>query len=278
LPGHAMPNAAQRKRLEELREIQRKRLAAAKAEADKRRSLSEQFTEARILRLFAIKPTKITDLKQARSALGSIKLFRSFVADSSKFSTVQGCKRGWNEFPRSETSGKFDTYRVYLATTTRIAKLDVLIEDLEERVVELKAEDRLESEARKRSRQAVKHFVQAGQDEKLAGALWHALDNTPPTTGFIYLKRWTMPDGSCWYKVGISNNPDRRETEQNVLPVAAESIVCVDVGSMDRARAIEAVIHQVLDEQRIKDANNRELFHLSIHQASAVKAVLERLA
>jgi hypothetical protein len=46
---------------------------------------------------------------------------------------------------------------------------------------------------------------------------------------------------------------------------------------MDRARAIEAVIHQVLEEQRITDANNRELFHLSAQQASAVKAVLEKL-
>jgi hypothetical protein len=86
-----------------------------------------------------------------------------------------------------------------------------------------------------------------------------------------------MSDGSCWFKVGITNNPDRRETEQNVLPVAAETIACVDVGSMDRARAIEAAIHQVLEEQRITDANNRELFHLSAQQASAVKAVLERL-
>ncbi len=116
-----------------------------------------------------------------------------------------------------------------------------------------------------------------GQDEELASALWNALDTTPPTVGFVYLKRWKMPDGSCWFKVGITNNPDRRETEQNVLPVAAETIVCVDVGSMERAKAIEVVIHQVLDEQRIKDANNRELFFLSTQQASAVKAVLMRL-
>jgi hypothetical protein len=164
-----------------------------------------------------------------------------------------------------------------LTTATKIAKLDLLIEVLEERVAELKAENKLESEARQRAKQAVKNFVQAGQDEKLAGALWHALDSAPPTAGFIYLKRWTMPDGSCWYKVGVTNNPDRREIEQNVLPVAAESIACVDVGSMDRARAIEATVHQVLDEQRITDANNRELFHLSDQQAAAVKAVLERL-
>jgi hypothetical protein len=271
-------NAAQRKRLEELKEAKRRLLSAANAQDEKRRSLSERFTEARILRLFRTNPAKLTDLMQARDALRSAKLFRSFVADSSEYSAARGCKRGWNELPLSENSGKFHTHRVYVATTSRIAKLDVLIEDLEERVDELKAEDKLKSEARRRSKQAVKYFVQAGQDEKLAAALWHALDNTPPTAGFVYFKRWTMPDGSCWYKVGVSNNPDRREAEQNVLPVAAESIACVDVGSMDRARAIEAIIHQVLVEQRIMDANNRELFHLSIQQASAVKAVLERLA
>lgn len=257
--------------------IRRRREAAAEAMAEKRRSLSEEFTETRILRLFAIKPAKITSLKQANGALDSARIFRSFMADSSVFGAAQGCRRGWNELPSSEISGMVGTYRVYVATSTRIAKLDLLIEDLEERVDELKLKERLESDARQRSSQAAREFARAGQDEKLAGALWHALSTTPPTVGFIYLKRWAMPDGSCWYKIGVSNNPDRRETEQNVLPVAAESIICVDVGSMDRARAIEAVIHQVLDEQRITNANNRELFHLTSRQASAVKAVLERL-
>jgi hypothetical protein len=46
---------------------------------------------------------------------------------------------------------------------------------------------------------------------------------------------------------------------------------------MDRARAVEAVIHNVLVEHRITDANNRELFHLSDQQALAVKFVLEKL-
>jgi hypothetical protein len=231
--------------------------------------LSEKFTEAHLLRLAATKPARINDLKQALQSLYDIKEFRFYLRDSADYvSEGFKYKRGW---------GIHRSQPVYVATTSKIAKFDLLIEDLEERVSQLEKEDSQKTEALKRSMEAARKFARIGQDKKLAGALWHALDTTPPTVGFVYLKRWTMPDGSCWFKIGITNNPDRRETEQNVLPVAAESIICVDVGSMDRARAIEFVIHQVLEQQRIKDANNRELFHLSAQQASAVKAVLKKL-
>lgn len=232
-------------------------------------AISEEFTEVRLLRLAAIKPGKLNDLGEASQALEDVRKFRVYMRDSSVYGPANlGYKRGW---------GMHDSRPIYVATTSRIARFDLLIEDLEERVIQLEKEDSQKTEALKRSMEATRQFARIGQDKKLAGALWHALDTTPPTVGFIYLKRWTMPDGTCWFKIGITNNPDRRETEQNVLPVAAESIVCVDVGSMDRARAIEFVIHQVLEEQRIKDANNRELFHLSAQQASAVKAVLKKL-
>jgi len=236
---------------------------------DSIRALSADFTEARILRLAATKPKMLPDLGEARQALEDAKEFRIYMRDSTEYGSAgYGYKKGWHIH---------GSRPIYVATTSRIARFDLLIEDLEERVIQLAAEERRKSEALKRSNRVSKLFAMVGQDARLAGALWHALDNTPPTVGFVYLKRWTMPDGSCWFKVGITNNPDRRDTEQNVLPVAAETIVCVDVGSMDRARAIEVVIHQVLEEQRIKDANNRELFHLSAQQASAVKAVLKRL-
>jgi len=237
--------------------------------------LAEKFTEARIIRLAATKPTRLVDLEIAREILGNIKELRSYAIDASDDwvqtqRSLYGVRlrKGW---------GELCSRSIYLTTTSKIAKLDLLIEDLEERLVHLEADKKQKAAAVQRSRQAAKQFARAGYDQKLAGALWHALDTTPPTVGFVYLKRWTMPDGNCWYKVGITNNLDRRETEQNVLPVAAETIACVDVGSMDRARAIEAVIHEVLEEQRITNANNRELFHLSARQASAVKAVLKRL-
>jgi hypothetical protein len=231
--------------------------------------LSEEFTEVHLLRLAAKRPDKLDDLGEASQALEDVRKFRVYMRDSSVYGSAgYGYKRGW---------GMHDSRPIYVATASRIARFDLLIEDLEKRCIQLAAEERRRTEALKRSKRAAKLFAMAGQDIKLARALWHALDTTPPTVGFVYLKRWTMPDGSCWFKVGITNNPDRRDTEQNVLPVAAETIVCVDVGSMDRARAIEVVILQVLEEQRIKDANNRELFHLSARHASAVKAVLQRL-
>jgi hypothetical protein len=232
-------------------------------------SLSQEFTETRILRIAATKPIKLVDLEQAMQMLDEVRRLRRYLRDYSIYGpSGYGHTRGWG------TDGQLP---IYVTTKSKILKFDLLIEDLEERVIQLESEEKQKVEAVRRSRQAAEQFAQGGQDEKLAGALWHALETTPPTIGFIYLKRWMMPDNSCWYKVGITNNPDRRETEQNVLPVSAETIVCVDVGSMDRARAIESVIHQILEERRIKDANNRELFHLSIQQASAVKAVLERL-
>ena len=232
-------------------------------------SLRQEFTEARILRLAATKPTRLVDAEQARQILDEVRRLRRCLVDHSIYGpSGYGYTRGW---------GMYGRVPIYVTTSSRIVKFDLLIEDLKERLIKLESEERRKAEALRRSREAAEQFVQVCQDEKLAGALWHALETAPPALGFIYLKRWKMPDESCWYKVGITNNPDRRETEQNVLPVAAETIVCIDVGSMDRARAIESVIHQVLEERRIKDANNRELFHLSTQQASAVKAVLEKL-
>lgn len=232
----------------------------------------ELFPETYIFRLTATKPARFSGSKQAKQVLGEIKKLRRYMLERTEASIFKnyGIKvaSGWGRYP---------TGIYYIASASKIAKLDLLIEDLQERIIQLEAEAKQEVEAQRRAEKAAKQFARAGQDKMLAGALWHALDSAPPTAGFIYLKRWTMPDGSRWYKVGVTNSPDRREIEQNVLPVAAESIACVDVGSMDRARAIEAIIHQVLDEQRITDANNRELFHLSDQQAAAVKAVLERL-
>lgn len=231
--------------------------------------LAGEYTEARILRLLSTKPARLVDLSLVKEIVLDIKKLRRHTADKSTSKVNgSGVKSGW------EVNGPAE---IYWTSASRIAKLDLLIEDLHERVQQLVADEKEKNETLKRSKEAAQQFAKAGQDASLAGALWHALDTAPPTVGYVYFKRWTMPDGSCWYKVGITNNRDRRETEQNVLPVAAETIVCVDVGSMDRARAIEAFIHQVLVKQRITDANNRELFHLGHQQASAVKAVLERL-
>jgi hypothetical protein len=242
--------------------------------------LKREFTDSNILRLTSTKPAKVVDLLQAEEVLLAIQKLRFFACIPGGFRSdgwhvpAYIKRKGWGSHG---SDYELVTKAFYITTAAKITKLDLLIEDLEARVDQLEADNVRASKALQRSQEAAKQFEQAGQDVPLAGALWHALDTVPPAVGYVYFKRWSMPDGSCWFKVGITNNPDRRETEQNVLPVAAETIVCVDVGSMDRARSVEAVIHKVLEEQRITDANNRELFHLSDQQAAAVKAVLEKL-
>lgn len=238
-------------------------------------SLTKEFSETRLLRLAKIRPEKICSAIEAIRVLIDLVKLRYFMFDCSG-EGISGFKKGWNNTSRVQTR-EGNHMAFYNATTSRIAKYEVLIEDLQERVSQLVTEEGQAAEALNRSKEACKQLAKTDQDVELISALWHALNTSPPAVGFVYFKRWTMPDGSCWYKIGISNNPDRRETEQNVLPVAAETITCINVGSMDRARVIEAVIHQVLAEQRITDANNRELFHLSNQQASAVKTVLEKL-
>ena len=37
---------------------------------------------------------------------------------------------------------------------------------------------------------------------------------------FLYLKKWEVANKK-WIKIGITNDPSRRDTEQNVLPVPA---------------------------------------------------------
>lgn len=97
-------------------------------------------------------------------------------------------------------------------------------------------------------------------------------------SGHLYFKVWALPDGSRWYKIGISNNPERRHSEQNVLPVPAETICTIRLHSLEHARAVEAAFHEVLDGARIRGANNRELFSLKPSQVAAVMGAMNALA
>lgn len=97
-------------------------------------------------------------------------------------------------------------------------------------------------------------------------------------TNYVYLKRWTLPDGTAWHKVGITNSPLRREAEQNVLPVPAETLACVNVGDRSRAFAIETAIRRMLIQQNITGAENRELFYMKEGQVSTVLALLDDAA
>jgi hypothetical protein len=219
-------------------------------------NVEKRLTDIQVLRVLRCKPCKIDDVLE----LENLRVDAEYI--------LTNCR-----------SLKIDAEYEFKAfvSEAKQARMKLLIEDVNERILALERLAAKEVRAKRQALIASAHFDSIAEDTQLAGYLWHALDTAPPTVGFVYFKRWSMPDGSRWFKVGITNNPDRRETEQNVLPVAAETIVCVDVGSMDRARRIEAVIHQVLEKQRITVANNREIFHLNDQQASAVKAVLEKL-
>ncbi len=96
--------------------------------------------------------------------------------------------------------------------------------------------------------------------------------------GYVYLKRWQMPGGVSWYKVGVTSNPNRRHSEQNVLPVTSETIACVEVESIERARSIEDDLRRSLASQRIRDAGNRELYELNSCQLSKLQAAFIQLA
>ena len=95
--------------------------------------------------------------------------------------------------------------------------------------------------------------------------------------GYLYLKQWTLPDGSRWQKIGITNDLRRRDAEQNILPVPCKTLAWLKLDSMEEARAIEQGFHETLEIYRITDANNRELFRLNDEQLRAVLIAIQEL-
>ena len=120
-----------------------------------------------------------------------------------------------------------------------------------------------------------KQRIPGNADKGFASGLIAAIEDARNQTGgFVYLKQWTLADGTRWFKVGITNNPSRRDTEQNVLPVPAVTLKLMKTQSMDQAIAIEKAIHQQLVAQKVSGAGNRELFHLNDAQLEALMAAM----
>lgn len=94
--------------------------------------------------------------------------------------------------------------------------------------------------------------------------------------GYLYFKKWTV-DLNTWFKIGVTNSPNRRDSEQNVLPVPAETLCLVRLDTMDHARAAEKAFHKVLEKRRIRGAKNKELFQLSPPDYKAVMIVFGEL-
>jgi len=79
---------------------------------------------------------------------------------------------------------------------------------------------------------------------------------------FLYLKKWVVA-GKKWMKLGITNNPERRDSEQNVLPVPAELIKLVKMPNRKIAEKIEKELLDLYLSQKISGANNKELFEMN---------------
>ena len=159
--------------------------------------------------------------------------------------------------------------------------LDPQISYIKARHAAKKAQEQLAKQAKKEAAEAER--VRLGLNDnadldlaiKLETRAKLAMKNAEK--GYLYFKCWVLPDDSRWYKIGITNNPSRREAEQNVLPVAANTLHIIALESTDHARLAEAAFHDVLDHAQIKGAGNRELFTLKPREVQAVIAAMKQL-
>jgi hypothetical protein len=110
--------------------------------------------------------------------------------------------------------------------------------------------------------------------EKLEEEIDNSLQLQP---GYLYLKQWILPE-TAWFKIGITNSPSRRDSEQNVLPVPAQTVYLVRLDSMEHARAAEKAFHKTLKSKRIEGAMNREIFQLSPRDYRSVILAMQGLA
>ena len=115
-------------------------------------------------------------------------------------------------------------------------------------------------------------------DTKLFNKLETSIeDSLKINAGYLYFKKWDLPE-TTWYKIGKTNNPDRRDSEQNVLPVPAQTLYLLKLGSMEQASSVERAILKTLGDRRIIGAKNKELFKLGLSDYKAVIKALKNLS
>ena len=95
--------------------------------------------------------------------------------------------------------------------------------------------------------------------------------------GYLYIRTWKINKQTQWFKIGITNDLERREMEQNVLPVAAKTLATAKVASMDHARSIEQSIHKVMEDFKINNANNNELFKLKPDDLASLIEIFKKI-
>ncbi len=110
--------------------------------------------------------------------------------------------------------------------------------------------------------------------DKLENSIKEALNIK---AGYLYFKKWDLPE-TTWYKIGKTNNPDRRDSEQNVLPVPAQTLYLLKLGSMEQASSVERAILKTLGDRRIIGAKNKELFKLGLSDYKAIVKALKNLS
>ena len=232
---------------------QRKRNALALKAAREKKRITEVFHEVCISRLFLVKPRQISTLAEL-AWLDDLILFRQCITSTSN----KYLSKGW-----STTGSAKDFTAWYGMTPSRIARLDILIKALVSQREELVKVQESTIQASQRASQITKTLEGSDQDPELSARLHVALNSAKAVVDYVYFKKWQLANDISWYKIGITSDPNRRDVEQNAIPAPAQTICCIRVSSMERARLIESSVHNILVDYRIKGAGNRELFELS---------------
>ena len=166
--------------------------------------------------------------------------------------------------------------KVFRSQPNQLKRLRVTSLELKQYIARVKKENQDAKLRAKRIFHETKERNSDVFDKNLAAELITAIETARNSSGgYVYLKQWTLSDGSRWLKIGITNNLNRRDVEQNVLPVPAVTLKLMEVQSMDQAAAIERALHQQLTDWKVTGAGNRELFHLDDAQLAAVIAAMD---
>lgn len=164
----------------------------------------------------------------------------------------------------------------FSSSPNQLSRLKVIRLELTQQSARAKKEIQAQQVKAKKALGAIRNTISNNIDKGFAAGLTAAIKEARNSTGgYVYLKQWTLMDGTRWLKVGITSNPNRRDTEQNVLPVPVVTLRLMETQSMDQAAAIERALHQQLAAQKVTGAGNRELFHLDDAQLAALIAAMD---
>ena len=135
---------------------------------------------------------------------------------------------------------------------------------------------------RKELKLSVSLGLNAEADPELAEKLFKSAEQglqaeSINSAGYLYFKVWVLPDGSKWYKIGITNDLRRRDAEQNVLPVPATTLQSTRFFNIEHARIVEKKFLETLSSYRIKGANNKELLSLKPEQVQAIVGAMKAI-